>query len=53
MTTQERLDQLREQQRQAEVNFHQITGAIAVMEQQLADEQEAPKETPKEEGKKK
>ena len=40
MTLQERLDQLKEQQKQAEVNFHQISGAIAVMEQQVADEKE-------------
>ena len=40
MTLQERLDALKEQQKQAEVNFHQISGAIAVMEQQVADEKE-------------
>ena len=44
MTLQERLEQLKEQQRQAEVNFHQITGAIAVLEQQIADEKEPKKD---------
>ena len=33
---QEQLDGLTEQQKQAEVNFHQITGAVA-MTQQLLD----------------
>ena len=41
MTNQERLEQLREQQKQAEVNYHQVTGAIAVVEQQIAEENEA------------
>lgn len=50
MTIDERLESLREQQRQAEVNFHQITGAIAVLEQQKADEKE--KSDKKEEKKK-
>ena len=38
MTTaelQEQLDGLTEQQKQAEVNFHQITGAVAVTQQLL------------------
>ena len=38
MTTdelQEQLDSLTEQQKQAEVNFHQITGAVAVTQQLL------------------
>ena len=39
MSLQERLEQLKEQQRQAEVNFHQITGAIALLEQQIKDEE--------------
>ena len=47
MTLQERLEQLKEQQRQAEVNFHQITGAIAVLEQQIADEKEPKKDNKK------
>ena len=41
MTNQERLEQLKEQQKQAEVNFHQIAGAIAIVEQQIAEENEA------------
>tara|TARA_R100001443_G_scaffold25408_1_gene38254 strand:+ start:108 stop:281 length:174 start_codon:yes stop_codon:yes gene_type:complete len=40
MTLQERIEQLKEQQKQAEVNFHQIAGAIAVLEQQIAEEAE-------------
>ena len=47
MTLQERLDQLKEQQKQAEVNFHQISGAIAVVEQQVADEKEDEKKEKK------
>lgn len=47
MTLQERLDQLKEQQRQAEVNFHQITGAIAVLEQQVQEESESKKDEKK------
>ena len=47
MTLEESLEQLKEQQRQAEVNFHQITGAIAVLEQQVADEKEPKKEDKK------
>ena len=47
MTVQDRLEQLEEQQRQAEVNFHQITGAIAVLEQQIADEKEPKKDEKK------
>ena len=47
MTLQERLEQLKEQQRQAEVNFHQITGAIAVLEQQIVDEKEPKKDDKK------
>lgn len=38
MKLQERLEQLKEQQKQAEVNFHQIAGAIVVIEQQIAEE---------------
>jgi len=49
MTLKERLAQLEEQQKQAEVNFHQIAGAIAIVTQQIADEEEesSPKETKK------
>jgi len=47
MTLQERLDQLKEQQRQAEVNFHQITGAVAVLEQQVQEESESKKDEKK------
>tara|TARA_B100001939_G_C16532590_1_gene442699 strand:- start:198 stop:386 length:189 start_codon:yes stop_codon:yes gene_type:complete len=47
MTLEERMAQLKEQQRQAEVNFHQITGAIAVLEQQIADEKEPKKDDKK------
>ena len=47
MTLQERIEQLREQQKQAEVNFHQIAGAIAVLEQQLAEEKEPEKKEKK------
>ena len=40
---QEQLDGLTEQQQQAEVNFHQITGAVAMTQQLLdkAEEEEA------------
>jgi len=47
MKLEERLSQLKEQQRQAETNFHQITGAIAVVEQQIAEEKTPPKEEKK------
>lgn len=47
MTLEERLKQLKEQQRQAEVNFHQITGAVAVLEQQINDEEKPAKEEKK------
>jgi hypothetical protein len=47
MTLQERLDQLKEQQKQAEVNFHQIGGAIAVVGQQLEDEKNEDKKEKK------
>jgi len=48
MTLEERLAQLLEQQKQAEVNFHQIAGAIAMVKQQIEE-----KENPKKEEKKK
>ena len=47
MTLEERMAQLKEQQRQTEVNFHQITGAIALLEQQIADEKEPKKDDKK------
>ena len=47
MTLEERMAQLKEQQRQAEVNFHQITGAIAFVEQQINDEKEPKKDEKK------
>ena len=34
----DRIKELQEQQKQTEVNFHQITGAIAVLEQQKQEE---------------
>ncbi len=37
-TLKERIEELQQQQRQAEVNFHQITGAIAILQQQLEEE---------------
>ena len=47
MTLEERMAQLKEQQRQAEVNFHQITGAIALVKQQINDEKEPKKDEKK------
>jgi len=41
MTLEERKEQLIEQQKQAEVNFHQIAGAIAIVDQQIKDENES------------
>lgn len=41
MTLEERQAQLQEQQKQAEVNFHQIAGAIAVLQQQIEEQAEA------------
>ena len=38
MTLQERLDELTNQQKQMEANFHQITGAIALVQQMITDE---------------
>lgn len=40
MTLQERMDDLTNQQKQMEANFHQITGAIALVQQMIADEKE-------------
>jgi len=45
---QERLEELTNQQKQMEANFHQITGAIALVQQMIADEEtgeEKPTET--------
>ena len=42
-TLEERKQELLNQQKQMETNFHQITGAIAIVEQMIKDE-EAPKE---------
>jgi len=40
MTLEERREQLVEQQKQMEVSFHQIAGAIAVVDQQIAERDE-------------
>lgn len=37
----ERKEELLNQQKQMEANFHQITGALALVEQMIADEAEA------------
>tara|TARA_R100000808_G_C2067379_1_gene96289 strand:+ start:493 stop:654 length:162 start_codon:yes stop_codon:yes gene_type:complete len=37
-TLQERLQELQNQQKQMEANFHQITGAIALVQQMITDE---------------
>ena len=44
-TLKERLEELLQQQRQAEVNFHQITGAIAMLQQQLEEEESSKEES--------
>jgi hypothetical protein len=38
-TLQERLEELQNQQKQMEANFHQVTGAVAVIQQMIADEE--------------
>jgi len=38
-TLQERLEELQNQQKQMEANFHQVTGAIAVIQQMITDEE--------------
>tara|TARA_R110002020_G_scaffold413646_1_gene623248 strand:+ start:584 stop:745 length:162 start_codon:yes stop_codon:yes gene_type:complete len=43
-TLQERKDELMNQQKQMEANFHQITGAIALVDQMITDEEESKKE---------
>jgi len=40
MTLEERKQSLIDQQKQAEVNFHQIAGAIAIVDQQIAERDE-------------
>lgn len=47
MTNEERLKGLEEQSKQAEVNFHQITGAIAIVKQMVEDEKNPKKEEKK------
>ena len=37
-TLDERLEELTNQQKQMEANFHQITGAIALVQQMIEDE---------------
>jgi hypothetical protein len=37
-TLNERLEELMNQQKQMEANFHQITGAIALVQQMIEDE---------------
>ena len=41
MTLQERLEELINQQKQLEANFHQVTGAVAMVQQMIADEKES------------
>jgi hypothetical protein len=47
-TLKERRDELNNQQKQMEANFHQITGAIALVNQMIEDEENAKKEEKKE-----
>ena len=37
-------EELQNQQKQAEMNFHQATGALAVVEQMIEEEEQKPKE---------
>ena len=46
-TLDERLGELMNQQKQMEANFHQITGAIALVNQMIVDEETEAKETKK------
>ena len=48
-TLQERLDELQNQQKQMEANFHQITGAIALIQQMIIDKEAEEKESKKKE----
>ena len=50
-TLEERKQELLNQQKQMEANFHQITGAIALVEQMIKDEETSVKDV-KEEKKK-
>ena len=52
-TLQERIEELQNQQKQMEANFHQVTGAIAVLQQMQADEESNSKEEVKKTRKKK
>jgi len=52
-TLQERIEELQNQQKQMEANFHQVTGAIAVLQQMQADEESNSKEEVKEDKKEK
>ena len=48
-TLDERLEELINQQKQMEANFHQITGAIAVIQQMIADKEAEDKDSKKKE----
>ena len=48
-TLDERLEELVNQQKQMEANFHQITGAIAVIQQMIADQEAEEKDSKKKE----
>jgi len=50
-TLQERIEELQNQQKQMEANFHQVTGAIAVLQQMQDDEETNSKEEVKEDKK--
>tara|TARA_R110002012_G_scaffold46401_1_gene122676 strand:+ start:346 stop:504 length:159 start_codon:yes stop_codon:yes gene_type:complete len=47
-TLEERKQELLNQQKQMETNFHQITGAIAVIDQMIEDDKNGKKEEKKE-----
>ena len=46
-TLDERLEELTNQQKQMEANFHQITGAIAIVQQMVSDKETEAKEAKK------
>jgi len=46
-TLDERLEELLNQQKQMEANFHQITGAIALVQQMITDKKEVKKKEDK------
>ena len=48
-TLDERLEELVNQQKQMEANFHHITGAIAVVQQMISDKASEEKESKKKE----